>query len=79
MHMYMHVADALAYDEMPKGVLVGKNELDQILDYERTAQQFLELVRTSQGVICYRAGPHLKAKLAGWCSVISFVCLFFCF
>ena len=46
------------------GLLVGKEQLMQILDDKGLCNMFFELVRTCRGVVAYRAHPKLKAQLA---------------
>jgi len=46
-----------------KGLLVGKQELMNILDDKHLTKMFIELVRSCKGVVAYRAHPKLKAQL----------------
>jgi len=46
----------------PKGLLVGKQELMNILDDKHLTKMFIELVRSCKGVVAYRY-PPLNASL----------------
>lgn len=46
-----------------KGLLVGKQELMDILEDKTLSKTFIKLVRNCKGVVTYRAHPKLKAQL----------------
>jgi magnesium-transporting ATPase (P-type) len=55
--------DAALKSKKSKGLLVGKQELMDILEDKSLSRVFINLVKTCKGVVTYRAHPKLKAQL----------------
>lgn len=55
--------DAALKCRKSKGLLVGKQELMDILEDKTLSRVFINLVKTCKGVVTYRAHPKLKAQL----------------